>query len=145
VSALKAAGPHGYSRLHDANTPILTPWRAGAGLPGYCRGHVLTLAGQTMLPTGGLQRSNALDADAPGYSLTLPAAAKGLAFSFVNAGAEAVDIYALGALPWFGAVHLDTIDGQPNAEPCPLAAGQGVTLTCNENGKWVSATSSASL
>ena len=59
------AGPHGYSRLRGDCVPVLTPWRAGAGLPGYC---VLTLAGQTMLPTGGLQRTNALEADAPGHS-----------------------------------------------------------------------------
>ena len=56
MSALKASGPHGYARLRGDNVPVLTPWRAGAGLPGNCRGHVLTLAGQTMLPTSFLRQ-----------------------------------------------------------------------------------------
>jgi hypothetical protein len=136
MSALKATGPHGYSRLHVDNVPVLTPWRAGAGLPGNCRGHVLTLAGQTMLPTGGLQRSSALECDAPGYSLTLCAAAKGLAFSFENIGNESVDIFAWPGWDWTGH-YRDSIDGASNETPFAVEAGASVTLSCQVNGRWV--------
>jgi hypothetical protein len=113
---------------------------AGQRLPGAFddlgpdRGGVLFRDRRPMTP--GLQKNNCLETDGDGYSLTLPAAAKGLSISFNNIGKFAVDVFAAPKPQWsFDPWAVDRIDGNDNATPFALAAGASVTFTA-ENYRW---------
>ena len=137
----------GYNRI-DNGVAVLTPWTSERPkrLPGefeprhQCRGEQL-FRGPRRPVTHGLQRANCVDTgeDGEGFSLTLPAAAKGLEISFENIGKFAIDIYAAPKPqhawdPW----AVDSLDGQANDVAFVLAAGAKVTFKCDLNGKWTS-------
>ena len=86
--------------------------------------------------THSLQRSNAIDVDGDGYSVTLMRAARGLSISFTNIGDFSVDVWAAARQAHQFELHDDTIDGQPNGQPYVLEAGAVVKFACNENTKW---------
>jgi len=135
VSAAQA----GYATLIADATPLLSPYTTGSDLPGGDRGACLR-QGQQARPTSGLQRQNAVTANGEsGWAVTLPNAARGLSFVISSVDTTAsIDVFALPAPGYYGAVHLDTIDGGANDAAYALAPDGSVTFSCTEDGLWVS-------
>jgi hypothetical protein len=134
----------GYHRVHTDGTVVLRPWvahMAGQRLPGAFddlgpdRGGVLFRDRRPMTP--GLQKNNCVDVDGPGYSLSLPRAARGLSISFTNIGAFSVDVFCAMREPHQFETHDDTIDGQANILPFAIAPGASVKFRCEENCRWL--------
>jgi hypothetical protein len=74
-----------------------------------------------------------------GWGLTLPAAARGLDLTIENIGPAAVSAYCSMKQPYqFDPWAEDRINDLRNADAFVIEPGVTVTLTCSENGRWLS-------